>query len=90
MAGMLESLPFVVLTLAFLLQQHLRDRRRDDAVARERYDWMRERQELANRIQAPHLIPRPMPLDPAPEAPAADEDEDEFDRQGEILVGAES
>lgn len=78
---MLASLPFVVLTLAVLLSQHLRDKRRD-------YDWLRERQELMTRIQAPHLIPRPMPVDPTP--PVSDEvDEgDEFDRLGEIEMAA--
>lgn len=82
--------PFVLAAL-LLLAAHLRDERADrrEAAIRaehedERLAWTRERQELLNRIQAPHLIP--MPAQAA--APAAEPvPDDEWDLVGTIAAG---
>jgi hypothetical protein len=85
--------PFALAAL-ILLAAHLREARADDrtdALAAshddERREWTRERQELLNRVQAPHLVPI------APRA-APDEaerpDGDEWDLVGTIAPGADA
>lgn len=85
--------PFVLAALV-LLAAHLREARADDradALAAshddERREWTRERQELLNRIQAPHLIPL------APRTPEVEEEkpeDDEWDLVGTIAPGADA
>lgn len=91
---MLDYLPFAVIAL-LLIAAHLRDQRHADALStligaheEDRYNWTRERQELLTRVQAPHLIPRPMPIEPTPEASDEVDEGDEFDRLGEIEMAA--
>lgn len=84
--------PFVLAAL-ILLAAHLREARADQREARirveyatERHAWLRERAELLNRIQAPHLVP--IPARTAEEQPEPPED-DEWDLVGTIAPGVE-
>jgi methionyl-tRNA formyltransferase len=86
--------PYVLAALV-LLAAHLRDvraDRREAAIRAEHEDarisWDRERQELLNRIQAPHLIP--MPARPVPVDEAEKPEDDEWDLVGTIMSGAEA
>ena len=85
--------PFVLAAL-ILLAAHLREVRvdqRDAALVTsheaDRAEWTRERQELLNRIQAPHIIPiAARPADEEVEPPV----DDEWDLVGTISPGAEA
>lgn len=85
--------PFVLAAL-ILLAAHLREGRADSREARirteyatERHAWLRERAELLNRIQAPHLVPiPPRTAEDEPEPP----EEDEWDLVNTIAPGADA
>jgi hypothetical protein len=86
--------PFVLAAL-ILLAAHFRDERQDrrEAAIRAEHEdsrlaWGRERQELLNRIQAPHLIPLPARA-PAVE-PADQPEDDEWDLVGTIAPDGEA
>lgn len=85
--------PFVLAAL-ILLAAHMREGRADHREARirveyatERHAWLRERAELLNRIQAPHLVPIPQRAEVPDEEKPVD---DEWDLVGTIAPGAEA
>jgi hypothetical protein len=86
--------PFVLAAL-ILLAAHFREGRADQRDAAllaaheaERMEWLRERQELLTRIQAPHLIPSPIPRQDIVETEPPEDDE--WDLVGTIAPGADA